>query len=305
MATKLPNLFLIGAMKAGTSSLHEYLRQHPRIFMTRFKEPQFFAPHKTRWGQAWGIGNEHPEPGADWYLRLFENCGDVDYAGESSVSYTAAPWVTGCEKRIYEFNPEARLIYLMRDPVERTISHYWHFVKDGREDRDLLDALRKKEDYLARSDYERQLAPYLRQFGADRVLALTTESLQREPQKTFREIFRWLGIDDRQPIDVSSRHNVSSEKLRQTRRGLVFLDTLRKHWRYRRLEKRVPLLRGRWLDRICYREVFKPEVDLRRAIEFLRPIQREQVRRLTALLGREFPEWTTLTPTLHCKQSSN
>src|SRR5688500_2790920 len=124
--TLFPNLFIIGAMKAGTSSLHEYLHQHPQIFMSRFKEPQYFAPHRTQYGM-WGQGQPLPEPGIDWYLRLFANAGDVEYAGESSVSYTARHWVTGCHERIWEFNAHARIIYLMRDPVERAISHYWHF----------------------------------------------------------------------------------------------------------------------------------------------------------------------------------
>ncbi len=165
-----PNLFIIGAMKAGTSSLHEYLHQHPEMFMSRFKEPQYFAPHSTRWGEKWGQGNPYPEPGIDWYLRLFENVGDVKYAGESSSSYTARPWVTGCECRIHQFNPNARLIYLMRDPIERTISHYWHFVADGREDRDMLTAIRQNDEYVARSHYAMQLKPYLDTFGPERFL---------------------------------------------------------------------------------------------------------------------------------------
>src|SRR5262245_27750477 len=93
-----PNLFIIGAMKAGTSSLHEYLHQHPEIFMSRFKEPQYFAPHTTRLGFKWGQGNPCPEPGIDWYRRLFRDAGDVKYAGESSTSYTCRPIHCGCER---------------------------------------------------------------------------------------------------------------------------------------------------------------------------------------------------------------
>ena len=106
---RFPNLFIIGAMKAGTSSLHEYLHQHPEIYMSRFKEPQYFAPHVTREGFAWGQGHQHPEPGVDWYLRLFKDAGDVRYAGESSVSYTAHPHFPDCARRIHEFNPDSRL----------------------------------------------------------------------------------------------------------------------------------------------------------------------------------------------------
>lgn len=91
-------------MKCGTASLHECLGQHPDIFMTSFKEPQYFAPHgKLHYG-TWGQGGDLPEPGIEWYLRLFEDAGDVRFAGESSTSYTKAPWVTGCAERIHAFN---------------------------------------------------------------------------------------------------------------------------------------------------------------------------------------------------------
>jgi hypothetical protein len=291
---KFPNLFIIGAMKAGTSSLHEYLHAHPDIFMSRFKEPQYFAPHHTRWGQAWGQGNPYPEPGAGWYLRLFEQAGDVKYAGESSVSYTAIPWVTGCDRRIHDFNPEARLIYLMRDPIDRTISHYWHFVADGREDRDVLTALRRTEEYVARSHYARQLRPYFQTFGRDRVYLLTLEELMAEPAKSFRRLFGWLGVDPDYPIKVDQKFNVTAPVLRQTKRGRVFLDTLYKGWRWQRIEPSLPGFIPRLLKRFTYRTVNRCECDVRAAITYLRPILQEHARELTELVGREFPQWETL-----------
>ena len=193
MTAPLPNLFVVGAMKAGTSSLHEYLHQHPDIYMSRMKEPQYFAPHHTRWGQAWGQGNPFPEPTIDWYLRLFSDAGNAAYVGESSVSYTARPWVEGCAERIHRFNPEARIIYLVRDPVERVISHYWHFVKDGREDLGLLSAVRKRTDYVARSDYMMQLQPFVDVFGAEQVHVLALEELLDVPQATFQHTFSLVG----------------------------------------------------------------------------------------------------------------
>ncbi len=293
---RFPNLFIIGAMKAGTSSLHEYLHQHPEIFMSRMKEPQYFAPHLTRWKEAWGQGCPFPEPGMDWYLKLFAEAGDVKYAGESSVSYTARPWVEDCEKRIYEFNPQARLIYLLRDPIERTISHYWYFVKDGREDRDMLTAIRRKEEYISRSDYARQLKPYLETFGREQVFVLTLEELNGKPEETFRRLFEWLGVDPDVPIETSKRFNVSRQELLQTRRGLVFLDTMLKHWRWKGLEPRLPGFVPKILKRMTYRQVVKRTVDEGPTVGYLRPILQEATEQLTKLLGREFPEWTTLYP---------
>ena len=293
---RIPNLFIIGAMKAGTSSLHEYLHQHPEIFMSRLKEPQYFAPHKTRWGQPWGQGYSHPEPGDDWYLRLFAAAGDARYAGESSVSYTARPWVGDCEKRIHEFNPAARLIYILRDPVERSLSHYWHFVADGREDRSPEAAMRRRGEYVSRSDYALQLQPYLETFGSNQVYILTLEELQHNPGNTLRHLFVWLGVDPNVSIATDKRLNVSPRHVSQTRRGLVPLDTWLKHWRWRQLARYLPHGISPWLHRVTHRSVDRESVDMRSTIRYLRPILQRRTERLTTMLGRSFPEWTTLYP---------
>jgi hypothetical protein len=287
-------LFIIGAMKAGTSSLHEYLHQHPEIFMSRFKEPQYFAPHRNRWGQAWGQGNPCPEPGIDWYLRLFADAGTAKYAGESSVSYTAAPWMTGCNESIYTFNPEARLIYIMRDPIERAISHYWFFVGDGCEDLDLLTAIRRREDYVARSNYAMQIKPYLERFGRDRVYLLTLEELTERPRETFRGLFEWLGVDPDVPIASAEKFNVGAERLRQTRRGRIFIDAFLKHWRWRRVARFVPGFVPHLLEGVTYREVSRREADVHGAVQYLRPLFQQYTRDLERLTGRSFPEWRTL-----------
>lgn len=289
-----PNLFIIGAMKAGTSSLHEYLHQHPQIFMSRFKEPQYFAPHTLRWGQEWGQGNPYPEPGAAWYLRLFADAGDVKYAGESSVSYSARPWVEGCERRIHAFNPHARIIYAMRDPVERALSHYWHFVTEGREDLDPLAAVKRRTDYLARSNYAMQLRPYLETFGADRVFTLTLEELSDNPADLFRRLFDWLGVDSRVTINVDDKHNVRGDLCRRTRRGMVWLDTMLKHWRWKRFEGSMPAAAPRILARLAYSKVIRGEVDVAPAIAFLREELQRPTAELCHLLDREFLAWTTL-----------
>jgi hypothetical protein len=285
-----PNLFIIGAMKSGTSSLHEYLHQHPEIFMARMKEPQYFAPHKTRWGQWWGQGQPWPEPGMQWYLDLFGDAGNVKYAGESSVSYTAAPWVTGCARRIHAFNPDARLIYIMRDPIERALSHYWHFVNDGREDLPPLEAIRRKEEYVARSDYARQLRPYLETFTREQLFALTLEELEADSAGTMRRLFTWLQVDPDIRVTIE-RFNVGKSQMRQTRRHLVPLDTLMKHWRWKRVEPSLPAAVPRFLERITYRRIERGTVPTDGAVQYLREALAPKVGELSTLLGRQFPEW--------------
>jgi len=108
-----PNLFVIGAMKSGTSSLHATLAAHPQIFMCRKKEPDYFI-EQCNWSR-----------GERWYLSLFARAGDKPIIGESSTGYTQAPRFHGVPQRIRGFRPDARFVYIMRDPIERTISHYW------------------------------------------------------------------------------------------------------------------------------------------------------------------------------------
>jgi len=286
-----PNLFLVGAMKAGTSSLHEYLHQHPQIFMSRFKEPQYFAPHRTQYGM-WGQGQPLPEPGIDWYLRLFAEAGDAVYAGESSVSYTARHWVSDCEQRIWEFNPQARIIFLMRDPVERAISHYWHFVAAGRETLPPEQALRERDDYVARSDYAYQIEPYMRRFGQDRVYLLTLEELQTDPGSTFARLFAWLGVDDSIQIDTSERHNVRERELRQARSYARPLVKLMHGWRWETWKSRLPQALIRGLERASYREVDRAAVQLEAIRQALAERLAPRVRSLERLTGRAYCEWS-------------
>jgi hypothetical protein len=290
---KFPNLFIIGAMKAGTSSLHQYLDQHPDIFMSRMKEPQYFAPHRTRQGAAWGQGMPFPARGLDWYLDLFRDAGSARYAGESSVSYTAVPEIAGAERRIFEFNPNARLIYIMRDPVERAISHYWHFVVDGREDLPLLRAVRQRETYVARSDYALQLRPYLDLFGPAKVFTLTLEDFERRPCSVLQQVFQWLGLDPDVPIDTSRRFNVRGERVLQTRRYLVPVDTMLKHWRWHRLETGLPAVVPRMIRALTYREVDRAAETTEEARRALRGFLKPRVHELSQLLGRDFPEWSS------------
>jgi hypothetical protein len=289
----LPNLFIIGAMKSGTTSLHEYLHEHPDIFMARFKEPQYFAPHRIPLQGDWGQGNPLPEPGIDWYLRLFDGAGDVKYAGESSTTYTKEPRVTGCARRIHEFNPGARLIYILRDPIERTISHYWHNVAGLMESRPMLEAIRRRDEYTAYSHYARQLRPYLDRFDPSSIYVNTLENLTACRQEVLRDIFAWLGVDPSFQVQNVDHHNVGARTVRKVRRGFEGLARARRHWRWRWFEASCPGI-ARLVDRAMARPIDRVGADPGAVVAYLRPLQREQTRELTALIGREFPEWATL-----------
>jgi hypothetical protein len=293
VSAKFPNLFIIGAMKAGTTSLHECLARHPEIFMSQFKEPQYFSPHEKKYYGVWGEGGELPEPGMSWYLRLFANAGNVKYAGESSTSYTKAPWVTGCAARIHAFNPDARLIYLVRDPADRTMSHYWYQVSNSWETRTPLEAVQSDRRYTAFSDYEAQLRSYADVFGLGAIHVLTLESLIDRPADTLNCLCRWLGITPLGPGLTFDSSNVGPAEMRQIRPLFVRVAQAQRHWRWRAFRSRHAWLQ-QLLRRTLYRPVRRDPAAEEAARAYLRPLQSEQVARFSALLKREFPEWKSV-----------
>lgn len=180
---RLPNVIIIGAMKAGTSSLHFYLDQHPDIHMSRTKELRFFV-EEVNWPR-----------GLDWYRSQFSS--EVPFAGESTPGYTAYPFRRGVPERMHDTIPDAKLIYVVRDPIDRAVSHYVHQVTAGREQRPLAEAMKSPdENYVARSSYYLQVTQYLEFFDKEQMLIVNTADLSQRRAETLREVFRFIGADE-------------------------------------------------------------------------------------------------------------
>jgi hypothetical protein len=194
MSNRKPNLFVVGSMKAGTTSLARYLGAHPEIFMTSDpKEPTYFLTREQLLDVLPGVEKRGFWRGEEYYLKLFEAAGDRTVVGEASANYARLPRVPGVAEKIHAFNPQARILFILRDPVARTISHYWYMVRFFGERRDLLTAIREDPDYVDTSNYALQLRPYLALFGRERVLAITTEALASNRRTTMAGVYRWLG----------------------------------------------------------------------------------------------------------------
>jgi hypothetical protein len=142
-ADRKPSLFRIGAMKAGTTYLRKLVAAHPAIFMAEPDELSYFVePRQLEpiWPQMWERGFWRSK---EQCLRLFQSASCATMRGEASTNYTKLLSVTGVRERIRAFNPDARLTHLMRDPVERTLSHYWHMVRHHVEHRPIALAIRR------------------------------------------------------------------------------------------------------------------------------------------------------------------
>jgi hypothetical protein len=178
----LPNLVLIGGLKCGTTSLHHYLNLHPQIAMSRPKELNFFVSELN-----WDLGQ-------DWYAAHFDP--DSPVRGETSPHYTARPRLDGAAARMREVIPGAKLVYAVRDPVARFLSHYLHNVGGGYETRS-LDAVLAEESspYVDRSRYAYQLDPYLQAFGREAVAIVAQDELRDDRQGTMRSLFEFAEVD--------------------------------------------------------------------------------------------------------------
>jgi hypothetical protein len=209
VATSLPNLLVIGAMKCGTSSLHRYLGLHPEIAMSREKELNFFLPaNSERIGPLLGERSSAAR-GTAWYAERFDPHAPV--RGESSVAYSF-PWFDGVAKRIAETLGSPRLIYVVREPIARMLSHRDQF--SDRDRRPLAEALLDAEGpYLRASSYAAALAPFLEHIGRERLLLVDQERLRSDRDAVLAEVFSFCGVDPTfaSPL-TAAETNVSADK---------------------------------------------------------------------------------------------
>jgi Sulfotransferase domain len=196
-----PDFLVIGAQKSGTTSLYEYLRAHPQIFMPDIKELDFFTP-----GLNW-------ERGLDWYRKLFAEVGEgIVAVGEASTSYTKYPRYAGSAQLISRYIPDARLIYVMRDPIDRLRSHYVHNVAFGIETAPLAEAIERNPDYINFSKYAMQLDQYLAHFPLDQLLIITSEALRASRAETLRRVYGFLGVRSDWTSDIQGQEFFTSER---------------------------------------------------------------------------------------------
>lgn len=276
-----PNLFIIGAAKCGTTSLHHSLERHPDIFMSDPKEPGYFSP---------GVGFRPTDEA--WYLGLFAGAGNAKIVGESSTHYSKLPTYPGVPERIRAFCESPRFIYVMRDPIDRMISQYWFGVQKETEFRSLAQTIREDSRLTDWGDYKMQLEPYFETFGRDRVLVLTFEELIASQEAVVRSVFEWLGVDPTLAPPTLAKENMRPETLLAPR-GFGLLQRFRHSKLWGGMAPYFPKGVRSLGHRLSRRPLRPQDVSIDEVVESLRPLQREKVRELSRFLGREFPEWRT------------
>ncbi len=216
----LPNFLILGAQKAGTTALFYALSKHPEVFASKLKEPSFFTDPVEALADAAGPGDEVTRmmDSRAEYEGLFAEAGDAVARGEASTSYL---YDSGAPERIKALVPEAKLIAVLRNPVDRAYSNFLYLIREGREPlHDFRAALAEEGKrraagwsttwrYLDKGLYAAQIECYLAQFGPDQLRCYLYEDYDEDPESTMRDVYGFLGIDDGFSQDLSARLNVS------------------------------------------------------------------------------------------------
>lgn len=216
----LPTFILIGSARCGTTSLYNYLRSHPEIYMSDIKAPRYFAADVlTPDAKGYGKFKSHFVSSLEEYEAQFAGATTEKAIGEASALYMYYPEVAD---RIRETLPDVKLLAILRDPVQRAFSHYTIRRLGGKEPlRSFAEAVRAEPKraaegwdmgwyYVRRGRYYEQLKPYFERFPRENIHIMLTEDLAADTAKTVTGLYRFLGVDDTFLPDTKRRHKPST-----------------------------------------------------------------------------------------------
>jgi Sulfotransferase family len=280
MTSVWPNLFVVGAAKSGTTSLAYYLGQHPDIFMSKLKEPHYFSGVRPVGVFAHTVPMVTRESD---YLRLFGSAMRYHYRGEASTSYL---WSPQTAERIADQCPEARILAVLREPLERLYSHYLNEIREGIETRPIDQAVR--EDcalgegqwgvhhlYVEYGLYGRQLARYLDVFPREQIMVIFQEDLRERTREVMCRLFVFLGLDPQpaRQLDITHKNTYRAPP------GSMLAGIRRAPWARAAYRTLVPRgVRMMLREQVMFNKADKPAIP-HDSLAFLRSVYGEDLRR--------------------------
>ncbi|HEX7065262.1 MAG TPA: sulfotransferase [Bacillales bacterium] len=297
---KQPNFFIVGAAKSGTTSLFNYLKQHPEVFRPAVKEPKYFTSSLTNFPHN-GPGDQRVDSKVikdfDDYLQIFENAEDEKAIGESSVDYL---YYKESADLIHEAFPDAKIIIMLRNPVDRAFSAYLHLTRDSRETLSFEEGLQKEAErkrqnyeflwhYKSVGMYYEQVRKYIEAFGSDRVRIYLFEDLQNDLDHLLRDVFTFLGVDpDIKPEDTKPLNFSGIPKSKR-------MEALMKPSRFQGLKKVIrTFLPKKFRSELLYKlrrsNLQKIEMQKQTRKELIE-VFRSDVNQLEQLIDRDLSSW--------------
>lgn len=191
------NVFCVGAGKCGTTWLYGMLRAHPECCVSNVKETMFFEHYYGR--------------GFEWYEKHFRPSDGNSAIAEVSNTYIFAPEVAA---RLYEYNPNAKVVVTVRDPIERALSHYLFFVRSGINVPCFEEAIRHHEHFIWRGLFFKHVQAYLRYFAPEQIKVMVFEDLHRDSDAYGTELLRFLDLDPAVPQFDADQYRLPASKPR-------------------------------------------------------------------------------------------
>jgi len=282
---KQPNFFIIGAPRSGTTSLYSYLREVPEVFMSSTKELNFFSPIVSKRNNLRRVKDEKK------YFKMFKNVKDEIAVGEASPSYLRDPHAPIL---IHKTIPNAKIIILLRDPVERSYSHHLLKLKNVYNSsfkNDLANYIKSKDkdsDFFAfiinPSLYYHQVEKYLEIFGSDNVKIIIFEEFVKDVHKCVKDVLKFLNIKSEPPKNIENKYNaynVPKNKLAAKINYSKFMKGFVVHFIPRKI--RIPMR-----EKILRKKGEKPKLD-HKDREILIKLYYDDVQKLENLIGRNLP----------------
>lgn len=280
MTLRLPDFLIIGAQKAGTTTLFRDLETHPQIAFSYHKEPHSLCYDEVLTPR----GRRH-------YSAYFAHVQPGQICGEASTGYTRFPQFQGAaERALKTLGPDTRLIYIVRNPVDRVVSHHHHSVTENDMPASIDEAVQSDERLIAFTRYGMQLEPWLERFARDRLHIIIFEEYMKNRQAGAAAAEAFLGVDPRPDlIDPDARHNTATDR----RATPPLLRAITRSESYARIGRRwIPeSVRSSLRQRLLRPAPPRPAPPTEETVNRILEATRADCARIAELLGRSQPPW--------------
>jgi len=284
----LVNLFIIGAMKSGTHAAHAVLGSHPAIAASSTKEPCHFADAEEL-ARIWPKMLPYQDSTA--YMSLFDVRPGTRYLCEASTHYSMLPDATGAARRIHAYNPDARMVYMVRDPLRRIISQFFQERRTASLRGPFTATVSLDRRFVHYGDYAMQLAPYLDLFPRENIRVVVAERFHADTVGEATHLFRWLGLDPAEARVEAGAHFVTPAIVGLPR-GILARTALRDTTLWKLGRKYAPRSVERMVKSLLYTDNLKPaEITAADIDEDTRMLVADNARAFYDLIGGPIAEW--------------
>lgn len=282
-----PDFAVVGTQKAATTWLFECLDEHPEVFVPRLKEVHYFCPaDQCRVSRA--------DQGLDWYLSLFPEDPKYKAVGELTTDYML--WEQTAAQ-LAAFNPNLKIIFLLRHPVERAYSAYWMWRRHTPDLPPFRQVLEQDSRFLERGFYHQQIERYRQAFPDHQIKVYIYEELVSNPDHFFDDLYQFLGVDRTfRPLTMNSKVGETKQlpggwgrAFYKWGSALINLKALNPIWRYLRRRFGVKEMVSKMLGHDGKEQGYPPMSTEDR--QYLTQVYREETEALYRLLGREILAW--------------